>query len=121
MRFLQSSLQSILLLTGLAGFSLGAVSQPVTPPEPSTAISIEEALKRIGEDRQNLTIDQVPSAVMTVARGVAPDVFFNDAMSYIQNDFRVYRVSGRLFREQWHVHVREDGKVLRTESDVRSD
>ncbi|MEO0436028.1 MAG: hypothetical protein AAF098_03900 [Pseudomonadota bacterium] len=114
-------LQSVLFLTGLAGFSLGTASQPVTPPKPSTAISVEDALKRVGEDRQTLTISQVPGPVMNVARAAAPDVFFNDAMSYIQNDFRVYRVSGRLFREQWHVHVREDGKVLRTESDVRSD
>lgn len=67
------------------------------------------------------TLDAVPAKVMTAARKAAPDVYFSDAISYWEDDFRVYRVSGRLFREVWNVYVRDDGRVLRTESDTQDD
>lgn len=69
------------------------------------------------EERVELTIDAVPPRIMQVARGAAPDVFFTSAERYLKKDFEVYRVTGRLFREVWHVHVRGDGKLIRTESD----
>lgn len=73
------------------------------------------------EDRQVLSLDAVPTQVMASARAAAPDVFFNAAETYWKNDFHVYTLSGRLFREVWRVHVREDGLVLRTESDNQDD
>ncbi len=66
-------------------------------------------------------IAQVPPPVMAAARAAAPDVYFDSAQSYWLDDWRVYRVSGRLFREVWHVYVRSDGKLLRTESDTQDD
>jgi hypothetical protein len=70
-----------------------------------------------GEEHQVLTLQQVPPEVMRTARAAGPDVFFDRAESYWDKDFRVYRISGRLFREAWNVYVRSDGKLLRTESD----
>ena len=69
------------------------------------------------EERATHTISDVPPQVLATARAQGPDVFFNAAESYWVDDFRVYRLSGRLFREVWHVHVREDGELLRTERD----
>ena len=77
----------------------------------------EEAISFPDEELVSHSIDAVPAQVMRTARSVAPDVFFQGAESYWENDFRVYRISGRLFREVWNVYVREDGKLLRTESD----
>ena len=73
------------------------------------------------EERVTHAITDVPPQVLATARAEGPDVFFNEAESYWVDDFRVYRVSGRLFREVWHVHVREDGKLLRTERDNQDD
>ena len=98
------------LLQGLAGVLLLA----------STALAAqetEEAISFPDEEFVSLSIDAVPANVMRTARGAAPDVFFQSAESYWENDFRVYRVSGRLFREVWSVYVREDGRLLRKESD----
>lgn len=77
----------------------------------------DEGAEPSGEERRVLAIAEVPVNIMAVARRAAPDVFFNGAESYWQKDFRVYQLSGRLFREVWNVYVREDGKLLRTESD----
>ena len=74
---------------------------------------------RSGDDRVAMAVSQVPPEVMAVARNAGPDVFFDSAMSYWEDDFRVYRVSGRLFREVWNVYVRSDGVLLRTESDTQ--
>jgi hypothetical protein len=73
------------------------------------------------EERATLAIVDVPQHVLATARLEGPDVFFDGAESYWVDDFRVYRLSGRLFREVWHVHVREDGKLLRTERDNQDD
>jgi hypothetical protein len=73
------------------------------------------------EEYQQLTANALPPLILNAARAAAPDVFFDSAESYLQDDFRVYRVSGRLFREVWHVYVREDGKVLRAKSDIQDD
>lgn len=74
---------------------------------------------RSGDERVTMAVAQVPPEVMVVARNAGPDVFFDSAMSYWEDDFRVYRVSGRLFREVWNVYVRSDGVLLRTESDTQ--
>lgn len=88
---------------------------------PLAAQAQDELTLMSEEDRQVLTLDAVPAQVMASARAAAPDVFFNSAETYWQDDFHVYTLSGRLFREVWRVHVREDGKVLRTESDNQDD
>ena len=66
-------------------------------------------------------LDEVPEALLAAARQAAPDVYFNEAISFWEDDFRVYRLSGRLYREVWHVYVRDDGRVLLTESDTQDD
>ncbi|MEM1404550.1 MAG: hypothetical protein AAGG55_14530 [Pseudomonadota bacterium] len=68
-----------------------------------------------------LAIGQVPSDIMAVAGNAAPDVYFTQAQRYLRSDFVEYRLTGRLFREEWQVHVREDGKLLRVESDNQAD
>ena len=73
------------------------------------------------EERTELALSAVPPLVMDAARSAAPDVFFTGALRYWDNDFLVYRMSGRLFREVWDVYVREDGVVLRTSSDYQDD
>lgn len=70
-----------------------------------------------GEQLVKHSIGDVPNVVMSRVREAAPDVFFEKATSYWLKDFRVYRVTGRLYRTVWNVYVREDGKLLRTESD----
>jgi hypothetical protein len=74
-----------------------------------------------GEELRVHDLGEVPAAVMSAARGAAPDVYFQSAESYWQDDFRVYRLTGRLFREVWNVYVREDGVLLRSESDNQDD
>lgn len=69
------------------------------------------------EEVREHAVNELPAVVMKTARKAGPDVFFTSARSYWKDDFRVYRVSGRLFREVWNVYVREDGKLLRTETD----
>jgi hypothetical protein len=98
------------LLKGLASVLLLA-STPLVAQETEEAISFPD------EELVAHSIDSLPVQVMRTARSAAPDVFFQSAESYWENDFRVYRISGRLFREVWNVYVREDGKLLRTESD----
>ena len=89
----------------------------------STAIAQTSASsdENNAEDHRVLTLEQVPVKVMNTARQAAPDVFFTSAESALKKDFVVYRITGRLFREVWHVHVREDGRLLRTESDNQDD
>ena len=74
-----------------------------------------------GEERVVLTLEQVPPVVMSTAKRAAPDVFFTGAERALKNDFIVYRISGRLFREVYHVHVRDDGTLVRVESDNQDD
>ena len=81
----------------------------------------EEALTFADEEVRTHAVDALPDVVLGRARAAAPDVFFQSAESYWEDDFRVYRLSGRLFREVWNVYVREDGKLLRTESDNQDD
>lgn len=66
-------------------------------------------------------LDQVPESILAAARQAAPDVYFNAAISFWEDDFRVYRLTGRLYREVWHVYVRDDGRVILTESDTQDD
>lgn len=77
----------------------------------------EEVLTFADEEVRTHAVDALPAEVLGTARAAAPDVFFQSAESYWEDDFRVYRLTGRLFREVWNVYVREDGKLLRTESD----
>ena len=113
----------LLLILLVVSPATGAYAQSTSRPNPdgSREVTREEAIKLSGEDLRDLSIAQVPANIMQVVKRTAPDVYFDSAISYLVKDFRVYRVSGRLFREVWHVHVREDGKLLRTESDNRSD
>lgn len=90
-----------------------------------TATAIERpsdsGVDTVQEDHRVLALEQVPANVMNTAKQAAPDVFFTSAESALKDDFVVYRISGRLFTEVWHVHVREDGRLLRTESDNQDD
>ncbi|MEM8492869.1 MAG: hypothetical protein AAF756_18800 [Pseudomonadota bacterium] len=58
---------------------------------------------------------------MQTAQATAPDVFFQSAQRFWKDDFLVYRVEGRLYREVWHLHIRQDGTLLRTETDFQDD
>lgn len=98
------------LLKGLASVLL-LVSMPLVAQETEEAISFPD------EEVVSHSIDALPARVISTARAAAPDVFFQSAESFWENDFRVYRVSGRLFREVWSVYVREDGELLRMKSD----
>ena len=77
----------------------------------------ELRLDTASEERMSMAVGDIPAKVMAAARGVAPDVAFTSAERYWENDVLVYRISARLYREAWNVFVREDGVVLRTESD----
>lgn len=82
------------------------------------------------EDEPEVVIDDevrieslasIPPKVMSAARGAAPDVAFQSVDSLWQDDLRVYRLRGRLFREVWTVHVDDTGRVLRVERDNQDD
>ncbi|MFK7831566.1 MAG: hypothetical protein AB8B57_17465 [Congregibacter sp.] len=77
----------------------------------------QESTASLNEELQKHAVGEVPAAVMASARAAAPGVFFTGAQSYWKDDWRVYLVSGRLYSAVWNVVVREDGKLLRTESD----
>ncbi len=73
------------------------------------------------DEQRTHSLAGIPALVLAAAQAQGPDVFFNSAVSYLQDDFRVYRVSGRLYRQLWYVYVREDGKWLRTQKDNQDD
>lgn len=73
------------------------------------------------EEREFHNIADVPVAVISVARQNAPSVVFTEAESYWEADERVYRLSGRLYREVWQVYVTEQGQFLYSESDLQDD
>ncbi|MEM6484173.1 MAG: hypothetical protein AAF662_04225 [Pseudomonadota bacterium] len=100
----------VLLLTGLS-FSTSAQQSSVFPAYDPARL----------EELSELAIAQVPPKVMQAARAAAPDVYFQSAQRFWKDDFLVYRIQGRLFREVWHLHIRQDGEVLRTESDFQDD
>lgn len=77
----------------------------------------ELLLDTASEELTSMAIGDIPARVLSAARGVAPDVAFTSAERYWEDDVLVYRLSARLYREAWNVFVREDGAVLRTESD----
>ncbi|GEM_PF-6689721 len=103
----------LMLMIGLSATAGSALGQQ--------EVESELALDVSGEERTTVALSQVPRKVMAAARSAAGDVAFTSAMRYWDDDFRVYRLNGRLFREEWNVYVREDGVVLRTESDNTSE
>ncbi|GAB5413058.1 MAG: hypothetical protein Cons2KO_06610 [Congregibacter sp.] len=104
------------LITGLT-LTLGVCMQSLADTDRASRSGVDLA----EEERVDLAIEAVPPMIMQVARRAAPDVFFTSAERYLKKDFEMYRVTGRLYREQWHVHVRGDGKLIRTESDNQAD
>ena len=107
-------MKQFLLFLFVSALALGAVAQSETKGS-ATAVSPAE------DEFTVLALGQVPADIMAVAVSAAPDVFFTRAQRYLRNDFMEYRLTGRLFREEWQVHVREDGKLLRVESDNQAD
>lgn len=79
--------------------------------------SADGEIDATGEEVQQHALGELPPVVMSTAKQAAPDVFFGSAESYWEDDFRVYKLTGRLFREVWTVYVRSDGKLLRKEAD----
>lgn len=106
---LKNAVLAMILLTG-AGLPVSfAIAQD------------DEGPSRSREEREVVAIDAVPQLVMDAARRAAPDVFFNSAESYWNDDFREFKLTGRLFREVWTVYVRDDGDVRRVKSDLQDD
>lgn len=77
----------------------------------------ELLLDTASEELTSMALGDIPARVLSAARDAAPDVAFTSAERYWEQDVLVYRISARLYREAWNVFVREDGVVLRTESD----
>ena len=77
----------------------------------------ELLLDTASEELTSMAVGDIPARVLSAARDAAPDVAFTSAERYWEQDVLVYRISARLYREAWNVFVREDGVVLRTESD----
>lgn len=77
----------------------------------------ELLLDTASEELTSMAVGDIPARVLSAARDAAPDVAFTSAQRYWEEDVLVYRISARLYREAWNVFVREDGVVLRTESD----
>ncbi|WOJ96486.1 hypothetical protein R0137_14730 [Congregibacter brevis] len=99
----------VALSFALAQAALVVAQQETASPYPS------------GEEREFHTIGDVPTTVVAVAKRNAPSVVFSEAESYWEADVRVYRLSGRLYREVWQVYVTEQGQFLYSESDLQDD
>lgn len=111
-------LAKTLLVSGLSSLMLAGSFSSVWAQQSSTFPPFDPAKE---EQLTDLAIAQVPARVMQTARATAPDVFFQSAQRFWKDDFLVYRVEGRLYREVWHLHIRQDGTLLRTETDFQDD
>lgn len=86
---------------------------PAAQGDAESALLLDTA----SEELTSMALGEIPARVLSAARDAAPDVAFTSAERYWEADVLVYRISARLYREAWNVFVREDGVVLRIESD----
>ncbi len=87
----------------------------------ATAFSAAPPTPADPEETAVIAIADVPPVVLAKAKEALPDAYFKQASWVLDDDFRVYRLSGSYFRQAVVVHVREDAKLLRVERDNRDD
>lgn len=98
------------LILGLACLPFGSVS-----------MASEEASAAASDVWAEVALNQVPGVVMEAAKARMPDAYFQKAIWVLEDDVKVYRLSGGYFRKEVTVYVREDGKYLWSESNHRGD